>query len=52
MDNLNNASIDIEKFIQNIRNFMVLHNFMLNDSKTEVIVIGSRQLLERIPKKI
>ena len=31
---------------------MLLHNFKLNDSKTEVIVIGSRQQLERIPKNI
>ena len=34
MDNLNIALIDIEKFIQNIRNFMLLHNLKLNDSKT------------------
>ena len=52
MDNLNNALIDIEKFIQNIRNFMLLHNLKFNDNKTEVIIIGSHQQLECIPNTV
>ena len=43
-----NAKIEIEKCIDAIRKWMLTNNLLINDSKTEVIIIGNKKILNKL----
>ena len=46
-DGLNNALQDKERWVKIIRQFPLIYNLLLNDSKMEIILIGNKKLLEK-----
>ena len=49
-DNLSitNALLSLETCIKSVRNFFLTHHLLINDSKTEFMIIGSKHLLSKL----
>ena len=42
----NKATSEVEKFIDKIRSWMLSNNLLINDSKTEVLILGNKSLIK------